>query len=69
MLEPLENPGTGYQVPEGFEINELLKYLDSLKNHNIIGADIVEYNPLLDKNNESFYNVKKIFEKLVEIME
>lgn len=69
VLEPLENPGTGYQVPEGFEIKELLKYLDSLKNHNIIGADIVEYNPLLDKNNESFYNVKKIFEKLVEIME
>ncbi|MGQ7365709.1 arginase family protein [Streptococcus parasuis] len=69
VLEPLINPGTSYQVPEGFEVSDILKYLDLLKSHNIIGADIVEYNPLLDKNNSSFYNVKKIFEKLVEIME
>ncbi|HEM3618036.1 TPA: arginase family protein [Streptococcus suis] len=69
VLEPLINPGTSYQVPEGFEVSDILKYLDLLKSHNIIGADIVEYNPLLDKNNSSFYNVKKFFEKLVEIME
>ncbi|GGE23639.1 arginase family protein [Streptococcus himalayensis] len=69
VLEPLRNPGTTYQVPEGFEIDDLLKYLKLLKKHNIVGADIVEYNPLLDKNNVSLYNVKKIFEKLVEIME
>lgn len=48
-LEPLINLGTSYQIPEGFEINIFLEYLNILKKHNVVGADIVEYNPLLDK--------------------
>ncbi|TMR53800.1 hypothetical protein E3V14_02980 [Streptococcus pseudopneumoniae] len=69
ILEPMNNPGTAYQIPEGFEIDELISFLDLFDKINIIGLDVVEFNPLLDRNNSSLKNVKKILTRAIRLLE
>lgn len=69
ILEPMNNPGTAYQIPEVFEIDELISFLDLFDKINIIGLDVVEFNPLLDRNNSSLKNVKKILTRAIRLLE
>lgn len=48
ILDPGIFPATGTPEPGGLSFNKLLKIIYALKGLNVIGVDVVEYNPLLD---------------------
>lgn len=53
-------PGTGYPEKNGFKMNDLLYVLKRIKRLNIKRIDLVEVNPLKDKNNKTVDSAKKI---------
>lgn len=67
VLDPSIAPGTGFTLPFGLKLNDIFDIISMFKESgNIIGADIVEYNPLLDKNNLTFYTVLELLKFLIE---
>jgi len=49
ILDPKYAPGVSYREPGGLSINDLLCIISSI-NRDIVGADIVEFNPTQDVN-------------------
>lgn len=68
VLEPLINPGTSYHIPCGLSLDNLLDLMRIFNKYNVIGIDIVEYNPLLDKDNKSLKNVIDILHESISIL-
>ncbi|WP_300411230.1 arginase family protein [Lagierella sp.] len=67
VLDPSIAPGTGFTLPFGLKTNEIFDIILKLKKiGNLIGADIVEYNPLLDKNNNTLYTALDILRFLIK---
>lgn len=53
-LDPSVLSSTGYVMPNGLSLEVVKNIIDfAFKNFDIISFDIVEYNPLLDKENET----------------
>ncbi|MBN2373403.1 agmatinase [bacterium] len=48
ILDPGIFPATGTPEPGGINFNQLINILYYMKDLNVIGIDVVEYNPLLD---------------------
>jgi len=48
-LDPAFAPGVSHQEPGGLSVRDILSVINKLKNP-IVGADIVELNPLRDIN-------------------
>lgn len=44
-LDPSVAPGVSHHEPGGLQFRELLDVIDSLRDHKLVGADIVELNP------------------------
>ena len=44
-LDPSVAPGVSHHEPGGLTFRELLDVIDSLRDHHLVGADIVELNP------------------------
>lgn len=65
-LDPSIAPGTGYTIPFGMSMESMLNIIKELSKYNIVGCDIVEFNPLIDKNNVTLYNVAKILKFIIE---
>lgn len=64
-LDP--NVASGVSTPEknGFNTKELINLINPIFNDNRFKSlDIVEYNPIYDKNNQTLNNIKKIVELL-----
>lgn len=58
VFDPLIVPATGYTLPYGINLGQIYNLIDYFNRiGNILGVDIVEYNPLLDKNDTSMYTV------------
>lgn len=68
VLDPLIAPGTGYLLPFGLELENVLEIMNFLEVYNIIGIDLVEYNPLLDKNNQTLYRTISIINQATKIL-
>ena len=47
-LDPSVAPGVSHHEPGGLTFREVLDIIDSLRGHEIVGADIVELNPERD---------------------
>ena len=60
VLDPKFVPGTGYPEKKGFDLRSLLVILEGIKNMNIKRADLVEVNPLKDKNSITLNSAKQI---------
>jgi arginase family enzyme len=63
-LDPSVAPGVSHHEPGGFRMRQVLKVLQSLE-VDIVGADIVEYNPKQDINNMTAYVAAKLFKELL----
>lgn len=62
VLDPRIFKSVGFVLDNGMALEELLVLLDIIfKNFKILGIDIVEYNPLIDKN-EDYIKVLRILE-------
>jgi len=65
-LDPIESPGVSTPVANGLSHQYALRILESLFNHlNITSMDCVEYNPLLDINDQTFNILDQVL-KLVK---
>lgn len=61
VLDPKLCPGTGVPVPDGISLEKLKAILETVFiNSNVVSMDLVEYNPLLDKDNKSLNCIKDI---------
>ncbi len=67
VLDPAFAPGISHHEPGGMTSRELIKIIQSIPVE-IIGADIVEYNPIRDLNNMTAMVAYKIFKELVAKM-
>ncbi len=67
VLDPAFAPGISHHEPGGMTVRELLKIIHSIP-VSIVGADIVEYNPVRDVNNMTAMVGYKLFKELVSKM-
>ncbi len=68
VLDPACFPGTGTPEPGGVTFNELLQALLSLRNRNIIGADVVELAPDCDQSKISSITAAKVIREVALLM-
>lgn len=53
-IDPIDGPGVGTLVPDGLSAKDLCQAFKGLReDKNLIGIEIAEYNPLLDRNNQT----------------
>jgi len=67
VLDPAFAPGISHHEPGGLTTRELINIIQSI-NVPIVGADIVEYNPLRDVNNMTAMVAYKLFKELASKM-
>jgi len=67
VLDPAFAPGVSHHEPGGISTRELIQIIQSVKN-NIVGADIVEYNPVRDVHSTTAMVAYKIFKELIAKM-
>jgi arginase len=67
VLDPAFAPGISHHEPGGMSTRELIKIIQSISGE-IVGADIVEYNPTRDLNNMTAMVACKLFKELVAKM-
>ncbi len=67
VLDPAFAPGISHHEPGGMTTRELIKIIQNIPAE-IIGADIVEYNPIRDINNMTAMVAYKVFKELVAKM-
>jgi arginase len=63
VLDPAFAPGISHHEPGGMSTRELIKIIQSIPVP-IVGADIVEYNPIRDINNATAMVAYKLFKEL-----
>ena len=64
-FDPLDAPGVGTPAPNGVRASEFLSEFKAIAHHpNLIGADIVEFNPVLDVDHKT----EKLAVKLLQMM-
>lgn len=67
VLDPAFAPGISHHEPGGLSTRELIKIIQSISG-DIVGADIVEYNPTRDVNNMTAMVAYKLFKELTSKM-
>ena len=67
VLDPAYAPGVSHHEPGGMTSRELLSIIQNI-NAEIVGADIVEYNPVRDLNNMTAMVCYKIMKELLAKM-
>lgn len=64
-IDPIEAPGVGSPAPDGLSSKELISALKSWNNHpQLIGLEIAEFNPSLDKNHQTENIIFDVIETL-----
>lgn len=67
VLDPAFAPGVSHHEPGGMSVREVLRLIHSIKNP-IVGADVVEYNPLRDVNGMTAMVAAKFVKELAAQM-
>ena len=67
VLDPAFAPGISHHEPGGLTTRELINIIQSIT-VSIVGADIVEYNPMRDINNMTAMVAYKLFKELASKM-
>jgi agmatinase len=67
VLDPAFAPGISHHEPGGLSTREVIKIIQSI-DCKIVGADIVEYNPMRDVNNMTAMVAYKLFKEIAAKM-
>jgi arginase len=67
VLEPMLAPGLSHPEPGGLSVRNVLDVLAALSS-DVIGADVVEYNPRHDLRNLTAYVAAKFVKELIGVM-
>ncbi len=63
-LDPAAAPAVGTPVDKGLNPEELLDALHLFESHPPLAFELAEYNPLLDRNDKSFYIIEQLLQSL-----
>jgi len=63
-LDPAYAPGVSHPEPGGLSTREIINFISNLKG-DIIGADIVEYNPYRDINEITAITAAKLLKEII----
>jgi len=67
VLDPAYAPGVSHYEPGGFTSRELISILQNLK-ANLVGADLVEFNPTRDPSGMTAMVAAKLFKELLNVL-
>ncbi|MCW3092758.1 MAG: Arginase/agmatinase/formiminoglutamase family protein [Ferruginibacter sp.] len=67
VLDPAFAPGVSHHEPGGLSTRELITIIQNIEVE-IVGADLVEYNPIRDINNMTAMVCYKLFKELIDKM-
>ncbi len=67
-LDPAFAPGVSHYEPGGLSTRQLINFLQNQSHLNIIGADLVEYNPTRDINGATAMVAAKLLKELATLM-
>jgi len=67
ILDPAYAPGVSHHEPGGMNTRDLIHIIQSIK-VNIVGADIVEYNPIRDFQNMTAMVAYKMMKEIMSVM-
>lgn len=67
VIDPAFAPGVSHHEPGGFTSREIISLIQNLKG-NIVGADLVEYNPTRDESGITAMLAAKLFKELLSIL-
>ena len=67
-FDPAVMPGTGTPEPGGFLWQHFAELVNELRNHNLVGADVVELAPQLDRSGSSSVLAAKVTRSLLLLM-
>ena len=67
-LDPAFAPGVSHHEPGGLTVREVLTILQKI-NVEVVGADIVEYNPTRDHQNMTAMVAYKFMKELIELLQ
>lgn len=67
-LDPAFAPGVSHYEPGGMSTRELINFLQNQSHLNIIGADLVEYNPTRDINGATAMVAAKLLKELATLI-
>jgi agmatinase len=68
VLDPAFAPGVSHHEPGGMSTRQVLSLIQSLR-HKLVGADIVEYNPIRDVHNITAMVAYKLMKELMTKMD
>lgn len=66
-IDPAFAPGVSHHEPGGFTSREIISILQKVKG-NVVGADLVEYNPTRDVSGITGMLVAKLFKELLDVL-
>jgi len=66
-IDPAFAPGVSHHEPGGFTSRELISILQNVKG-NVIGADLVEFNPTRDNSGITAMLAAKLFKELLDVL-
>ncbi|MEO5889400.1 MAG: arginase family protein, partial [Ferruginibacter sp.] len=67
VLDPAFAPGVSHHEPGGLSTREVIRIIQNIE-ATIVGADLVEYNPIRDINNMTAMVCYKLFKELIDKM-
>ena len=67
VLDPAFAPGISHHEPGGMSVRQTLDVIQALHTH-VVGADIVEYNPARDRNEQTAMVCAKILKEIAAVM-
>ena len=68
VLDPAYAPGVSHYEPGGMTTRQLINFLQNQEHLNIIGADLVEYNPTRDFNNATAMVAAKLLKEMATLI-
>jgi len=66
-IDPAYAPGVSHHEPGGFTSREIISILQKVKG-NVVGADLVEYNPTRDPSGITGMLAAKLFKELLDVL-
>lgn len=66
-IDPAFAPGVSHHEPGGFTTREMLSILQNIKG-NVVGADLVEFNPTRDSSGITAMLAAKLFKELLDVL-
>jgi arginase len=63
VLDPAFAPGISHYEPGGFSVRDVLNLIHQISNP-IVGADVLEYNPTRDRNDQTAMVAAKFLKEL-----